>query len=87
MKKPWAIGYPWSAQRILCSDWADVQADFSLRWAPSHFVGFVLRQLIYANLSVTKKNKTSTSFMCVMRSGTNFSYFGYINLSGRFVFD
>ena len=26
-------------------DWADAQADLSLRWAHSHFVGFVMRQL------------------------------------------
>ena len=25
------------------SDWADAQADLSLRWAHSHFVGFVMR--------------------------------------------
>ena len=29
------------------SDWADAQADLSLRWAHTHFVGFVLRQLLY----------------------------------------
>ena len=29
------------------SDWADAKADLSLRWAHSHFVGFVTRQLIY----------------------------------------
>ena len=28
------------------SDWADAQADLSLRWAHSHFVGFVMRWLI-----------------------------------------
>ena len=27
------------------SDWADAQADLSLRWAHSHFVGFVMRRL------------------------------------------
>ena len=26
------------------SDWADAQADLSLRWAHSHFVGFVMRR-------------------------------------------
>ena len=31
--------------RILWSDWADAQADRSLRWAHSHFVGFVMRRL------------------------------------------
>ena len=29
-------------QRRLWSDWADVQADLSLRWAHTHFVGFVM---------------------------------------------
>ena len=27
------------------SDWADAQADLSLRWAHSHFVGFVMSRL------------------------------------------
>ena len=29
------------------SDWAYAQADLSLRWAHSHFVGFVMKQLIF----------------------------------------
>ena len=33
MKKHWVISYPLSAQRRLCSDWADAQTDPSLRWA------------------------------------------------------
>ena len=32
MKKRWELGYPVSAQRRLWSDWADAQADLSLRW-------------------------------------------------------
>ena len=36
----WAHSEDWS-------DWADAQADLSLRWAQSHFVGFVVRRLIY----------------------------------------
>ena len=32
MKKPWILSYPLSAQRRLWSDWADAQADLSLRW-------------------------------------------------------
>ena len=46
MKKPWALSYPLSAQRRLWSDWADAQADLSLRCAHIHFVGFVVRRLI-----------------------------------------
>ena len=46
MKKAWVLSYPLSAQRRLWSDWADAQADLSLRWAHSQFVGFVMRRLI-----------------------------------------
>ena len=38
MKKTWVLSYPLSAQRRLWSDWADAQADLSLRWA--HFCWF-----------------------------------------------
>ena len=47
MKKAWVLSRPLSAKRRLWSDWADVQADLSLRWAHSHFVGFVTRRLSY----------------------------------------
>ena len=46
MKKAWVLSYPLSAQRRLCSDWVDALADLSLRWAHSHFVGFVMLRLI-----------------------------------------
>ena len=29
------------------SDWADAQADLSLGWAHTHFVGFIMSQLLY----------------------------------------
>ena len=29
------------------SDWADAQADLSLRWAHTHFVGFVMSRLMF----------------------------------------
>ena len=45
MKKPCVLSYPLSAQRRLWSDWADAQADLSLRWAHTHFVGFVMSRL------------------------------------------
>ena len=47
MKKPWVISHPLSAQRRLWSDWADAQADLSLRWAHTHFVGFVMSWLLW----------------------------------------
>ena len=42
MKKAWIFSYPLSAQGRLWSDWANAQADLSLRWAHTHFVGFVV---------------------------------------------
>ena len=39
------LSYPLSAQRRLLSDWADGQADLSLRGAHSHFVDFVIRRI------------------------------------------
>ena len=46
MKKAWVLSYPLSAQQRLWSDWAYAQADLSLRWAHTHFLGFVTRRLI-----------------------------------------
>ena len=45
MKKAWVLSYPLSAQPRLWSDWADAQADLSLRWVHSHFNGFVMLRL------------------------------------------
>ena len=47
MKKAWVLSYSLSTQRRLWLDWPDAQADLSLRWAHSHFVGFVTLRLIY----------------------------------------
>ena len=47
MKNAEVFSYPLSAQRRLSSDWADAQADLSLRWAHSHFVDFVISWLIH----------------------------------------
>ena len=49
MKKAWVLSYPFCEQWGLWSDWADAQADMSLRWAHGHLVGFVMRRLKYAN--------------------------------------
>ena len=40
MKKAWVLSYPLSAQQSLWSDWADAQADLSLRWAHMPFCWF-----------------------------------------------
>ena len=57
MKKAWVLSYPLSALRRLWSDWADAQADLSLRWVHTYFVGFVmswLRCLIQSTAKSTK---------------------------------
>ena len=51
MKKAYVLANHW-AQRRLWSDWADTQADLSLRWAHSHFVGFVMSRLIYIFIAI-----------------------------------
>ena len=45
MKTAWVFSYALSAQRRLWSDWVDAQAELSLRWVHSLFVGFVMRRL------------------------------------------
>ena len=53
MKKPWVLSYPLSAN---WSDWADVQADLSLRWAHTPFLVLSCRSSI--------SWKVSTGFIC-----------------------
>ena len=73
-------------QRRLWPDWADAQADLSLRWAHRHFVGFITKGLksfhdheskVYYLLSITsdlssKLDKTAMSCICI--SVKNFSF-------------
>ena len=40
LKQNWVLNYPLSAQRRLCSDLADAQADLSFRWAQKSFCWF-----------------------------------------------
>ena len=46
LKKHWALNYLLSSQWRLWPDWVDANADLSLRWAQSYFVGFVMRWFI-----------------------------------------
>ena len=59
IRKCWVLSYPLSAQQRLWSDWADAQADLSLRWAHSHFVGFVMRQLIFVVYNITGEHNAA----------------------------
>ena len=49
IKKAGVLSYPLSAQGRHWSDWVDAQADLNLRWAHTHFVGFVMSWLIHRN--------------------------------------
>ena len=59
MEKDWVLNYPLGAQRRLWSDWADAQADLSLRWAHNHIVGFVMRRLICFLLLLSSVHKNA----------------------------
>ena len=48
MKKHWVLSHPLSAQQRHWSDRADAQTDLNLRWVHSHFLGFVMRWLIFS---------------------------------------
>ena len=65
MKKAWVLSYPSSTQRRLWSDWADAQADLSLRCVHTHFIGFVM--LWFKLLLIGKRMcicLASVSFQC-----------------------
>ena len=71
-----SLSYPLSAQQNLWSDWVDAQADLSLRWVHSHFVGFVMRRSFDIPLSELEKCTplviTSTS-CCRTSKNLNFA--------------
>ena len=72
MKKALVPSYPLSTQRRLWSDWADAQADLSLRWAHSHFVGFVMRWL-----KCCTKYKHRETISVISSSRQNIIYFHF----------
>ena len=61
MKKAWVLCYPLNAQPRLWSDWADAQAEMSLRCAHSHFVGFVMSRLTCSDDPQQKQHSGTVS--------------------------
>ena len=58
-------------QRRLWSNWADAQADLSLRWVHTHFVGFVMSRLISHSFTVPKwSSNYSSPYSCYYLSPT-----------------
>ena len=56
LASPWAHSEDWS-------DWADAQADLSLRWAHSHFVGFIMRRLIFWQTGMGKQCRSRSDWI------------------------
>ena len=57
MKKAWVLSYPLSAQRRLWPDWADAQADLSLRWAHMPFCWFCHEAAHLSKNKITQKDQ------------------------------
>ena len=81
MKKAWVLSYPMSAQRRLWSDWTDAQADLSLRWAHTHFVGFVMSRLI--SLFPIRKDLMWSWVFFPTHIAWNFSVLAFMKLSSN----
>ena len=60
--KAWVLSYQLSAQQRLWSDWADAQADPSLRWVHMPYCWFchALAQIVYSNLIMLLMSLRST---------------------------
>ena len=64
MKKNWVLSYPLSAQRRLWSDWADVQADLSIRpvWSESSLKAVILLVMSWGGSNFENvANRSNTS--------------------------
>ena len=65
MKKAWVLSYPLSAQRRLWSDCVDAQADLSLPWVHTYFVGFVMSRLICQFIAFEEQCEGSKPFFLI----------------------
>ena len=71
MKKAWVLCYTLSAPRRLWSDWAEAEADLSLRWAHSHFVCFVMWLLRLTMTPSIKRRRNRSYIICLYHIITN----------------
>ena len=71
MKKAWVLSYPLSAQWRLWSNWADAQADLSLRWTQRSFCLFcrALAQLLALNTLHQLSCRMTKSTKCMYAHG------------------
>ena len=74
MKKALILSYPLSAQRRLWSDWADAQADLSLRWAHMPFCCFCHALGHMANISHNLAALRSWSYEVLIPGQVNWNF-------------
>ena len=73
----WSVFAEPCRQRRLWSDWADAQADRSLRWAHTHFVGFVMSRLSYVFWQVS--NFHLISFLWTIKKSIVYTIYKFQN--------
>ena len=67
LKKAWTLSHPLSAQWRLWSDWANAQADLSLRWAHMPFCWFC-HEAVHLNCGMRSlENSTMTTCRLAVR--------------------
>ena len=63
MKKVWVHSYPPRAQKRLWSDWADAQADLSLRWAHMPLFCRALAQMILLDFTAIGVKRRTVKYL------------------------
>ena len=83
MKKAWVLSYPLNAQQRLWSHWTDAQADLSLSWAHSHFVGSVMRwfNFLWQNIGKTGVTNTKARFLVTLKHWLTFKISAIFSLT------
>ena len=81
LKQNWVLSYPLSAQRRLWSDWADAQADLSLRWAQKSFywVCHEVAQNASSSSLYMQHIYISSHFFFTFRIELNMKSFSHVN--------
>ena len=72
LRKACVLSYPFSAQWRLWSDWADVQAYLSLRWAHIHFVDSVMCLNLFGLFLTCLDMDTMVFFLAIFTRETIF---------------
>ena len=79
LKQNWVLSYPLSAQRRLRSDWADAQADLSLRWSQNSLCSFCHEVVQVASSSSLYMQHIYISSLFTFRIEPNMKSFSHAN--------